>query len=129
MSSRAQYKDEADELKRAVLALEQRVVDLEAELASPTNPRNLAIELAEAKGELQSLTAALLREKNRSAKNEGRAERVVKLERDNAELSRDVESLTRARRRDQMTYVAIGALVGAGAAVSACAFYLKHRRA
>lgn len=104
-------------------------MDLEAELASPTNPRNLAIELAEAKGEVQSLTAALLREKNRSAKNEGRAERVVKLERDNMELLRDVESLTKSRRRDQMTYAALGALFGAGAAVSTCAYYLKHHRA
>ena len=59
--------------------MEKRVVSLEAELASPTNPDSLAVELAELKGRLEEANAALRAEKGRRLKNEGRAERVVKL--------------------------------------------------
>ena len=126
---RAQYKEEAEEAKRTIMALERRVVDLEAELSSPTNQRNLAVDLAEVKGELEAANAALLKEKNRAAKSEGRAERVAKLERDKLELLRSVDALMRTRTTDRLMYVTIGALVGAGTALSMYTFYLKSHRA
>lgn len=82
----AQYKEESEEAKRNVKALEKRVVQLEAELASPTNPDSLAVELAEVRAQLEVASAALRAEKNRSMKSEGRAERVAKLERDLDEM-------------------------------------------
>ena len=111
------------------MALERRVVDLEAELSSPTNQRNIAVDLAEVKGELEAANAALLKEKNRAAKSEGRAERVAKLERDKLELLRSVDALMRTRTTDRLMYVTIGALVGAGTALSMYTFYLKSHRA
>ncbi|CEF99503.1 unnamed product [Ostreococcus tauri] len=127
--SRNKYKEEAEEAKRTIMALERRVVDLEAELSSPTNQRNLAVDLAEVKGELEAANAALLKEKNRAAKSEGRAERVAKLERDKLELLRSVDALMRTRTTDRLMYVTIGALVGAGTALSMYTFYLKSHRA
>ena len=112
----------ADDAKRNVRALEKRVVSLEAELASPTNPDSLAVELAELKGRLEEANAALRAEKGRRLKNEGRAERVVKLE-------RDVEELVSSRDAAKMTSFALGVAMGATAACGVYVAMLHRNRA
>ena len=79
------------------------MVQLEAELASPTNPDSLAVELAEVRAQLEVASAALRAEKNRSMKNEGRAERVAKLE-------RDLDEMVAARARHTATTLAVGSV-------------------
>ena len=117
----AQYKEESEEAKRNVKALEKRVVQLEAELASPTNPDSLAVELAEVRAQLEVASAALRAEKNRSMKSEGRAERVAKLE-------RDLDEMVASRARHTATTLALGACAGAIIACGALAVYAKYRR-
>lgn len=97
------------------------MVQLEAELASPTNPDSLAVELAEVRAQLEVASAALRAEKNRSMKNEGRAERVAKLE-------RDLDEMVAARARHTATTLALGACAGAIIACGALAVYAKYRR-
>jgi len=102
--------------------LEKRVVSLEAELASPTNPDSLAVELAELRGRLEEANAALRAEKGRRLKNEGRAERVVKLE-------RDVEELVSSRDAAKRTSFALGVAMGAAAACGVYVAMLHRQRA
>ena len=120
---REQYKDEAEELRRTVLALEKRVVALESELVSPSNPNHLAAELAETKGALDAAKEALRVEKNRAAKENARADRVAKLARDREELEREIaRSASRAR-------VAFAVGVASGAVTCAACYTLFSRRA
>ena len=121
MESRNKYKEESEEAKRNVKALEKRVVQLEAELASPTNPDSLAVELAEVRARLEVASAALRAEKNRSMKNEGRAERVAKLE-------RDLDEMVAARAKHTATTLTLGVCAGAIIACAAVAAYAKYRR-
>ena len=101
--------------------MEKRVVSLEAELASPTNPDSLAVELAELKGRLEEANAALRAEKGRRLKNEGRAERVVKLERAWRNFAR--------RDLPKMTSFALGVAMGATAACGVYVAMLHRNRA
>ena len=104
-----------------MIALEKRVVALESELVSPSNPNHLAAELAETKGALDAAKEALRVEKNRAAKENGRADRVAKLARDREELEREVE---RSASRTRAAF-AVGLASGA---VTCAAFYALFSR-
>ena len=118
----SQYKEEAEEAKRTVLALEKRVVALESELVSPANPQSLAVELAETKGRLDAALAELKSEKSKAIKSEGRAERVAKLERDAEDLR---STLTASNKR---VYVAYFLGLASGAATAAGVYQLHQQR-
>jgi len=124
LSREVQYKEEAEEAKRTVLALEKRVVALESELVSPANPQSVAVELAETKGRLDAALAELKSEKNKAVKTEGRAERVAKLERDAEDLR---GTLAASNKR---VYAAYFLGLASGAATAAAVYQLlKQRRA